>query len=302
MRRLIGFRTLTAVCATLTAACGAAPATPDPVSTHSGTIGVAAPAEETTNDVQATPGSVVPDGTQPARSEAPTDGLVVAFAGEYRTGGLGDWRELTIDASGEVTFVSGSCDIQKPAVRGVARKVGPVLVLESRSSDGSGTADETASRLVPVAWGELQYLVAEDDMLAFCRAVAEGVEPRAGSFGGPLLRRGDWDVPVTGTPGVPAEFERYLRLVSLRGNVIAVAENGEGTIDIGTADGLREGMELKTSHRRVSALVVEAREHDATIVTRFRNHDIRTRLEWEVWPALDVIAEQGARSEHAFRD
>ena len=57
--------------------------------------------------------------------------------------------------------------------------------------------------LVPIRWGPRRYLVSADELSAFVEAVRQGDEPRSTTAGEFLLRRGDWNLRVTGEPVIP---------------------------------------------------------------------------------------------------
>jgi hypothetical protein len=53
------------------------------------------------------------------------------------------------------------------------------------------SSEEAPTSLEPLSWGPRLYLLSPDDMAPFCRAVAEGTEPRRTPAGRFFLRRGD---------------------------------------------------------------------------------------------------------------
>lgn len=114
-----------------------------------------------------------------------------------------------------------------------------------------------APELIPVSWGSRHYLIAADDMVGFCNNINSGQEPRNDMHGFCLLRRGDESQPVTGLPKVPAEYQEYLLAKPIEATIIAVGsyktrpsvvdwkfKETPVTIDAGTRQGLRVGMEL----------------------------------------------------------
>jgi hypothetical protein len=62
----------------------------------------------------------------------------------------------------------------------------------------------------PISWGSRRYLIPADDLVDFCNSINGGREPRTGSHGFHLLRRGDEKKKVTLFPKVPDEYKQYL--------------------------------------------------------------------------------------------
>jgi hypothetical protein len=136
------------------------------------------------------------------------------------------------------------------------------------------------SELFPVRWGNRHYLIAADGMVDFANAINAGMEPsslfggRSGSF---LLRQGDEKQPVAGQPDIPAAYRAYLLLNPINANVSSVqgtrvkesSRFTDVTIDAGSAEGLKQGMELyvhSPSSTFASAVLKNVAEHTATAV------------------------------------
>ncbi|MEN6405273.1 MAG: hypothetical protein ABFC77_02260 [Thermoguttaceae bacterium] len=81
-----------------------------------------------------------------------------------------------------------------------------------------------APEFIPIAWGGRKYLIPTDDMKGFCNDVNDGSEPRKGSWGAYLLRRGDEKKEAEGFPSVPAEFSHYLLKQPIEAEIVAVGE------------------------------------------------------------------------------
>lgn len=59
------------------------------------------------------------------------------------------------------------------------------------------------SVLIPVKWGEREYLIDGEEIEDFCLSVKNGNEPRTKIHGNFHLKDGDWEVSVTGEPTSP---------------------------------------------------------------------------------------------------
>ncbi|MFN8398468.1 MAG: hypothetical protein U0X74_00525 [Anaerolineales bacterium] len=59
------------------------------------------------------------------------------------------------------------------------------------------------SVLIPVKWGEREYLIDGEKIEDFCLSVKNGNEPRTKVYGNFHLKDGDWEVSVTGQPTSP---------------------------------------------------------------------------------------------------
>jgi hypothetical protein len=114
-----------------------------------------------------------------------------------------------------------------------------------------------APELIPISWGSRRYLIPGDDLVGFCNNINQGREPRMGSHGFHLLRRGDEKKKVTGFPKVPDEYRHYLLPNPIEATIIAVGsyttrpsvvewkfKDTPVTLDAGLKEGLRVGMEL----------------------------------------------------------
>jgi hypothetical protein len=136
--------------------------------------------------------------------------------------------------------------------------------------------------LLPVRWGQRHYLIAVDKIVDFTNAINAGTEPNSlFGFGGQswsfLLRRGDEDKTVSGQPNLPKEFLSYILAEPITARISSVdqprVENSrritQVNIDVGTAEGLKEGMELyvhRPSGIFASAVVTNVSEHSAKAV------------------------------------
>lgn len=95
-----------------------------------------------------------------------------------------------------------------------------------------------------VDWGPRRYLVPEGKLIRFCNAINLGDEPRREAPGPALLRAGDWDKPVTGTPQLAPEWKAFLLDRPLTGTVVNFEEGGFAKLSLGGNQGLKAGMAL----------------------------------------------------------
>jgi hypothetical protein len=98
--------------------------------------------------------------------------------------------------------------------------------------------------LIPVRWGQRQYLVGSEQFIAFCNAVNLGDEPRDSEWGDFYLGEGQEDIRVTGQPEVPARWSPYLLKEPVQGEVIELAGDSKAKVNLGRKHGLRVGMKL----------------------------------------------------------
>lgn len=157
---------------------------------------------------------------------------------------------------------------------------------------------------LPIRWGKRHYLIPSDEVVHFTNAINAGTEPgvhRAFSqeF---LLREGDENLPVSGLPSIPAEFLRYILAKPLEARIRSVDEihvSGKVrittvTIDAGSKNGLKQGMELyvqKPSKAFESATITSVAEHSASAIIEQFEPDASTpvpALEWELSTKLCV--------------
>jgi hypothetical protein len=95
-----------------------------------------------------------------------------------------------------------------------------------------------------VAWGKRHYLLADDQLGDFVRAINDQSEPRSEVHGSFLLHDGDWKLPATGAPPLPPEWESLLRPQPVSARVVAVEKGGIVRLDSGTTAGLTLGLPL----------------------------------------------------------
>ena len=180
------------------------------------------------------------------------------WAGEYDEGdGLGENVSVVIAPGSGYEFEWHGClgvyDRNYGSVEWTGGRIHLSFAFENQKNGFRGIASE----FIPVLWGSRRYLIPTDDFAGFCNSINEGQEPRDGSHGSYLLRRGDENKPVVGFPKVPAEYEQYLLTKPIVAAIVAVGSSTTRpsivdwkfkdtpvTINAGAKQGLRVNMEL----------------------------------------------------------
>jgi hypothetical protein len=160
-----------------------------------------------------------------------------------------------------------------------------------------------------VRWGEREYLLPDERMLAFANAINAGREPRSGVFGVFYLRQGDELLTANGRPSLEPKWKRFL-LTSPQTGVVARVLQRETSmqrpiveIDAGGGAGLLEGMQLYAFNPRrpsfkadLTILAVEA--DSARAVVDFQYNHIRVGDSWSSRRNHDA-AQQGVEADEA---
>jgi hypothetical protein len=153
-----------------------------------------------------------------------------------------------------------------------------------------------APELLPVRWGGRHYLIAADRLIDFTNAINAGTEPSSlfgGRSGGFLLKRGDEEKPVSGQPTLPPQHMSYLLKEPIQASIARVDETRieqtrrvtEVTINVGSTDGLKPGMELhvlKPSRVLDSALLTDVGEHSSRAIIEQGLSDPAPSVDWEL--------------------
>jgi len=211
-----------------------------------------------------------------------------AWAGQYYYGdGLGVNVNLTLAPDNGFVFTWHGClGLYDVNYGDVAFTNGTVKLLFKYPNSQEGFQG-IAPELLPVRWGQRHYLIPVDGVVEFANAVNSGIEAggliggRSGRF---LLRNGDEKKPLEGVPDLPGDYSSYLLSEPIQAKVTAVGESTVRRIDkdlssratyivlnVGAADGLKEGMELSvTSPRGIidTAVVKSVSEHSATAMIK----------------------------------
>jgi hypothetical protein len=203
------------------------------------------------------------------------------WAGEYYFGdGLGVNVSLTLAPENGFVFTWHGClGLYDLNYGDVAFTNGTVKLLFRYPNKREGFQG-IAPEFLPVHWGQRHYLISADDMIRFTNAINAGTEPDV-LFGGKsayfLLRRGDEKKPAEGLPDIASEYLDYILKKPLTARISSVTESRVEksrritriTLNVGSADGLRKGMEFfvkNPSTIYAEAVVTDVMDHWASAV------------------------------------
>ena len=156
-----------------------------------------------------------------------------------------------------------------------------------------------AEELLPVSWGERNYLIPPDEIVGFCNDINSGREPRRRIYGRYLLRDGDESKDVQGQPEVPMEFRRYLLekpITALTTGIGSVTKrpsvcewyfkDTEVVLDQGSKDGILLGMKfyVVTPDDVVESLTIKTVDEDKSIGVVTQSGDDASLIKpgWEI--------------------
>jgi hypothetical protein len=203
------------------------------------------------------------------------------WAGEYYYGdGLGVNVSLALaPESGFVFRWDGCLGMYDLNYGQVAFTNGTVKLLFRYANDRKGFQG-IAPELLPVHWGARHYLIPADSIVEFTNAINAGIEPNS-SLGGRsesfLLQRGDEKKKINGQPNLPQQYLSYILKDPIEAKISSVNQTSVQqsrritsiTLDVGSADGLKKGMELYVQNPcdlYGSALVTDVSEHSAQAI------------------------------------
>jgi hypothetical protein len=218
------------------------------------------------------------------------------WAGEYYYGdGLGVNVSLTIAPQNGFVFTwTGCLGLYDLNFGDISFSNGTIKLLFNYPNDRHGYQG-AAPELLPIQWGERHYLISVDGIIDFANAINAGTEPsrlfagRSTSF---LLKRGDEKKPVSGHPNLPQEYAGYLLKNPIEAQISAVlgtkieddCRTTTVTINMGSADGLRQGMELflrAPSKLYAKATITSIAEHSAQAV--IDQYDVKEKSPTTKW-------------------
>ncbi len=164
------------------------------------------------------------------------------LAGEFFHGnGRGVNCCLTISKNGAFTFTWHGCLGLYCTNYGSARLANGLLCLAPKIPNSEFSIPK---EYFPLRWGARIYLVATNELVDFCNSINGGREPRGDLYGRHYLRKKDWDKPVFGMPEIPVAWAEYLISKPIKGEIVYLLNNNEAWANIGSDDGLREGVTL----------------------------------------------------------
>lgn len=205
------------------------------------------------------------------------------WAGDYYFGdGLGVSVSLVLAPENGFVFTWSGCVGLYDRNYGDVTVTNGVVKLLFKYPNRQGGFKGIAPELLPVRWGKRHYLIAVDRIVDFTNAINAGLEPNyMFKFGGPswrfLLRRGDEKKSVRGKPNLPNEFLSYILAKPIKARISSVeqprVEHSRrityANIDVGAANGLKQGMELYVKSPPeifATAVVTNVSEHSARAV------------------------------------
>ena len=98
--------------------------------------------------------------------------------------------------------------------------------------------------LLPIPWGKRAYLVPQDRVVGFRKAVNFGDEPRTNQAGDFPLRRGDWDLTAHAAPALPKQWRHFILGEPIIGWVTQVGHDDLAQVKVRNGDDLQAGMVL----------------------------------------------------------
>ena len=175
---------------------------------------------------------------------------------------------LEIQAEGSYRFEWTGCPGLDEKSEGSARMVEGWLILTPEKRQLPKIVRNTPTKFLPVNWGSRTYLLAENELTDFCNSINQKTEPRTKPDGEFCLRGGDWSHDVTGLPTLPKQLSSLVLPKPLHAEVIEVAADRTGKLNVGEKDGVRPGMILETGQNRrypCSVRVVAVEKDTCTI-------------------------------------
>jgi len=166
-------------------------------------------------------------------------------AGNYYFGdGLGVNCTLTLSTKGTFSFEWRGCLGTYDKNEGAVSIKDALLRITPKRPNVQEGFRGTPTEFFPVRWGSRMYLIPTNDIVEFCSDVNQGSEPRRERWGQYYLRQKDWAKPVTGRPGVPEQWAKFFLSKPLRGKITELIGGQEAWLDVGTDEGLLQGMIL----------------------------------------------------------
>lgn len=223
------------------------------------------------------------------------------WAGEYYCGDrLGYNISLKIAPKNGFIFTHTGCMGLYGFNHGDVTVAGNLLRLNFTEPEGEIDNRDVTSELNTVRWGERHYLIATERMIDFCNAINNGFEP--GLYLGSLFlhKKEDEKKKVTGEPLIPVQFREYLLKKPLRAEITEVLNHTvfsedimkrnvtEVIVNIGTADGLKKGMELRVVKPDISSEIeiTEVYEHSARGILVQLQFDDDIKIPTRGWQAI----------------
>ena len=171
--------------------------------------------------------------------------LAAPPAGEYYSGdGLGKNWTVRVTGGGRFDFEWHGCLGLYDSNKGSFVVDGPWVTLNPEKPRANGFGRQLPLKWLYLGWGDRHYLIADDELGDFIRAINDQSEPRTRIHGRFLLRMGEWELPAVGVPPLPPEWTALLRPRPISAEVVSVDGSGTATLDAGTSAGLAVGLPL----------------------------------------------------------
>jgi hypothetical protein len=199
-----------------------------------------------------------------------TDNLQVSLEslrGEYYRGdGLGYNTTLTIESNGRFSYKSRADVGYRHERQGTVEFIeGTLIFTVEKAIPPIAQSFFPHPKLRPVVWGRRCYLLEEREFSDFCNAVNLGLEPRDEVHGWFYVRLiqtdrsragdalPDIDGKIEGVPELPSTWRTFLIDKPLQGEVTEVLKEKRATVNIGSEEGLKEGMRLMVVGKKEEA-------------------------------------------------
>lgn len=212
--------------------------------------------------------------------------------GEYRTGqSLAVKSVLKLSRNGTFEFRRSGCFGKYDENGGKFKIQDGVLHLYPEGPNISKVTNDLKgmeTSYLPIRWDDRLYLIAIKEMAAFCSEVNFGSEPDHHSGSNFYLRDGDENKPTTGLPELPSEWQSYLLKHPVTGKITAFLSKDVAVIDLGSNDGLKQGMFLVAhggEHRyaTIELIRVEASYSEAKVYVSNENVLLGDEVSSNAW-------------------
>ncbi len=142
-------------------------------------------------------------------------------------------------------------------------------------------ADARTDQYWVVPWGQRVFLVEPSDMDEFVEDVNTNCERGQGGRAR-YSREGRGAPPVTGQPDLPAPWKERLLPGEIRGKVIEVVETGKFRVNIGSRDGVKDGMLLfvggGTKAYPVNLRVISTLDSESTLEIKSNDQKLEVKV------------------------
>jgi hypothetical protein len=223
---------------------------------------------------------------------------IESIAGEYASHSPGGGTALTIGKDGrwschDVPFMAQARNYGS----GKVRISGESVVLEANDVIGFPTGEFVVLTLVK--WGDRRYLLAPGEFAEFCNHINWGFEPERGMWGRFFLldegaERANIIHPVKGPPELPEKWLKAILSKPVAGVVQELLPGGRIRVNVGSADGVFEEMDLRTADEAGRFLcflrVFSFTEHECVLEPSAKPEYTPPQVGWKVYCNADGAA------------